>query len=213
MKILGLIFVGSLIMLNSARAVLMENFEIPVVIQEGKTFENEVEMVSDLSSGQSLEDNTEERISQEELESKVEEIQNKIKQFYGVKDLSQLGEYGKHLKELLDRLITESPSSLPFSPIQDIRIREVYKNGTYALELSWREENIGASIGYKLRFEGILARDGKISPTDLVVKEDVEYVTWPPSGVKRTHTFSFGPNGITDEEKKEEKWRDRIWNQ
>ncbi len=144
------------------------------------------------------------------LNEKINEIIDKIKQFYGVEDLSQLGEYGKHLKELFDRLITESPSSFSSSFLQDIRIREVYKNGTYILELSWKELNMGASIDYKLRFEGTLTRNGKISPTELVVKEDAKYVTWPPSGVKRTYIFSFGPNGITDEKKKEEKWRDRI---
>ena len=226
MKYLKFLMVAGLVMLVSAGAgaTVDENglLEEPVMPESGSQVEEEV-AVPPLQESQTPSDATSEDSQlpespqevqiepwwitpeQEKINEKITEIENKIKEFYGVDDLSQLGKLGEHLKKMLEEA---RRTGLP--AIDNLELKEIYKDGKYVLELTWDEkfarnclpvgcDSTKMTIHHTLRFEGKIDNEGNIAPTKISWEKAYDDgrigVTFP----KESHTFTFDSEGIVSE--------------
>ncbi len=222
MKYLKVLMVAGLVMLVSAGAgaTVDENglLEEPVMPESGSQVEEEVavpplqelETPSDATSEDSQLPESPQEVEiepswitpeQEKVNEKITEIENKIKEFYGVDDLSQLGKLGEHLKKMLDEARWTGI-------IDNLELKEVYKDGEYKLQLSWttrpccyiQDEGEGGikKVHHTLTFEGKI-EDGKVVPSKISWEKAYDDgrvgVTFP----KETHTFTFDSEGIVSE--------------
>ena len=135
----------------------------------------------------------------------VKEIENMLKEFYGVDDLSKLGKLGRHLKKMLEKILDEIAKS---GNVESLEIKKIYKDGKYVLTMKWDEpmsdlhmlHMLGScKIEHELTFEAKVNKDGKISPTKLswekIYDNGVVGATFP----REIHTFTFDSNGIAKE--------------
>lgn len=132
-------------------------------------------------------------VPSKKLNEKINEIIDKIKQFYGVDDISELGKLGEHLEEML-KTILESGNN-----IDNLELKEVYKNGKYVLELNWSEKRDKETIHNTLTFEGKIDENGNIAPSKVSWEKVYDDGTVGVRFPTETHTFTFDSKGIASE--------------
>jgi hypothetical protein len=145
-------------------------------------------------------------IPETKLQEKVDEITQKIKEFYGVEDLAELGRLGEHLKQMLDEIVKSGM-------VDNLELKEVYKDGKYVLELNWTESfaanplcpvetnclPIREVVYHKLTFEGKIDKDGNISPSKITWEKVYDDGKVGATFPRETHTFTFDSHGIASE--------------
>ena len=208
MKYLKFLMVAGLVMLVSAGAgaTVDENglLEEPVMPESDSQVEEEV-AVPPLQEAQTPSDATSEDSQlpespqevqiepwwitpeQEKINEKITEIENKIKEFYGVDDLSQLGRLGEHLKKMLEE-------ARRTGIIDNLELKEVYKDGKYTLQLSWRT----SKVHHTLTFEGKI-ENGKVAPTKVSWEKAYDHGIIGVTVPREIHTFTFDSEGIVSE--------------
>ncbi len=222
MKYLKFLMVAGLVTLFSAGAgaAVDENgvMEEPVMPESGSQVEEEVAVppLQELqtppdapSEDSQLPDSPQEvkiepwwiTPEQEKINQKITEIENKIKEFYGVDDLSQLGKLGEHLKEMLEEVRRTGI-------VDNLQLKEVYKDGKYTLQLSWttspccyiHDEGKGGikKVHHTLTFEGKI-KNGKIAPSKVSWEKVYDDGTVGVRFPTETHTFTFDSKGIASE--------------